>query len=83
MKRGELNDYAISKNTNNNIKTLISEIRRKNMISKTITMDKTTPHKKKVIKKTFRTLETELTDKTDKKILKAAKKCLLALTEFF
>ena len=53
------------------------------MISKTITMDKTTPHKKKVIKKTFRTLETELTDKTDKKILKAAKKCLLALTEFF
>lgn len=53
------------------------------MTSKTITIDKTTPHKKKVIKKTFRALETEVTDKTDKKILKAIKTCLLALTEFF
>lgn len=53
------------------------------MTSKTITIDKTTPHKKKLIKKTFGTLETEATDKTDKKILKTVKTCLLALTEFF
>ena len=80
MKRGDFNGCTI---TNNTIKTLISEIRSKNMTSKTITIDKTTPHKKKVIKKTFRALETEVTDKTDKKILKAIKTCLLALTEFF
>ena len=53
------------------------------MTSKTITIDKTTPHKKKVIKKTFRVLSVTSVSKTDKKILKAIKTCLLALTEFF
>lgn len=37
------------------------------MEMKTITIDKTTAHKKKKIKKLFRKLESEVTDKTEKK----------------
>lgn len=50
---------------------------------KTITIDKTTTHKKKKIKKLFRKLESEVTDKTEKKILKFIKKCLLTLVELY
>ena len=53
------------------------------MEMKTITIDKTTTHKKKKIKKLFRKLESEVTDKTKKKILKFIKKCLLALVELY
>ena len=53
------------------------------MEMKTITIDKTTTHKKKKIKKLFRKLESEVTDKTEKTILKFIKKCLLTLVELY